>query len=71
VVIQQKRGHSQPFSRPLHKARAPTHGYEPTREAAMTALEQLGEKISGFGSDEIDQVVIGEDEDGCEIGDLA
>jgi len=37
----------------------------------MTALEQLGEKISRFGSDEIDQVVIGEDEDGCEIGDLA
>ena len=28
-------------------------------------------EISGFGSDEIDQVVIGEDEDGCETGDLA
>jgi hypothetical protein len=28
-------------------------------------------EISGFGSDEIDQVVIGADEDGCEIGDLA
>ena len=37
----------------------------------MTALEQLGEKISRFGSDEIDQVVIGEGEDGCETGDLA
>ena len=28
-------------------------------------------EISGFGSDEIDQVVIGADEDGCEISDLA
>jgi len=28
-------------------------------------------EISGFSSDEIDQVVIGEDEDGCETGDLA
>jgi hypothetical protein len=28
-------------------------------------------EISGFGSDEIDQVVIGEDGDGCETGDLA
>ena len=28
-------------------------------------------EISGFGSDEIDQVVIGADEDGCEVGALA
>jgi hypothetical protein len=28
-------------------------------------------EISGFGSDEIDQVVVGGDEDGCEAGDLA
>ena len=28
-------------------------------------------EISGFGSDEIDQVVIGGNEDGCEAGDLA
>jgi DNA modification methylase len=28
-------------------------------------------EISGFGSDEIDQLVIGANEDGCEIGDLA
>jgi hypothetical protein len=28
-------------------------------------------EISGFGSDEIDQLVIGEDEDGLEAGDLA
>lgn len=28
-------------------------------------------EISGFGSDEIDQIVIGANEDGCEVGDLA
>ena len=28
-------------------------------------------EISGFGSDEIDQLVIGTNEDGCEVGDLA
>src|SRR5260370_9556051 len=28
-------------------------------------------EISGFGSDEIDQVVVGGNEDGCEAGDLA
>ena len=28
-------------------------------------------EITGFGSDEIDQLVIGTNEDGCEVGDLA
>jgi hypothetical protein len=28
-------------------------------------------EISGFGSDEIDQLLMGANEDGCEVGDLA
>jgi hypothetical protein len=36
------------------------------REASARHAEA---EISGFGSDEIDQIIIGEDKDGCETGD--
>jgi hypothetical protein len=49
-ACQQKRGHPQPFSRPLHKARAPTHGYEPTREAAMSQKLAAGVKIASVAA---------------------
>ena len=44
---------------------------EPEAEFKELIIADAPIEISGFGSDEIDQLVVGANEDGCEIGDLA